>query len=142
MKRINHSPSKTVISAVFMGFLLLVGPFNTQAADMGVEEAGKGRFMDYCAVCHGADAKGGGPFATMLTKQPSDLTVLSKNNGGAFPFDRVFETIDGRGNVGGAHGSNEMPIWGADWEGSSVAAQTALRGRILEMIIYLRSIQQ
>ena len=134
---------KNVALSLFIIVVSLLFSFtNTQAADAGVEEAGKGRFMDYCAVCHGGDGKGGGPFATMLKKQPSDLTMLSKNNDGTFPFDRVFETIDGRGNVGGAHGSAEMPIWGADWEGTSVAAQTALRGRILEMIIYLRSIQQ
>ena len=134
---------KNVALSLFIIMVSFLFSFtNTQAADAGVEEAGKGRFMDYCAVCHGGDGKGGGPFATMLKKQPSDLTMLSKNNDGTFPFDRVFETIDGRGNVGGAHGSAEMPIWGADWEGTSVAAQTALRGRILEMIIYLRSIQQ
>jgi len=78
----------------------------------------------------------------MLTKKPADLTVLSKNNGGTFPFDRVFETIDGRDTIGGAHGTKEMPIWGGEWKGSSVASETALRGRILEMIIYLRSVQQ
>ena len=134
---------KNIALSLFIIMVSLLFSFtNAQAADAGVVEAGKGRFMDYCAVCHGGDGKGGGPFATMLKKQPSDLTMLSKSNDGTFPFDRVFETIDGRGNVGGAHGSAEMPIWGADWEGTSVAAQTALRGRILEMIIYLRSIQQ
>lgn len=112
------------------------------AADEGVEAAGKKRYMDYCAVCHGADAKGSGPFAKMLTTPPADLTVLTKNAGGTFPFDRIFETIDGRTTVGGAHGSPEMPIWGGEWKGSSVASETALRGRVLEMIIYLRSIQQ
>ena len=134
---------KNIALSLFIIMVSLLFSFtNAQAADAGVVEAGKGRFMDYCAVCHGGDGKGGGPFVSMLKKQPSDLTMLSKNNDGTFPFDRVFETIDGRGNVGGAHGSAEMPIWGADWEGTSVAAQTALRGRILEMIIYLRSIQQ
>ncbi len=112
------------------------------SADEGVEAAGKRRFGDYCAVCHGVDAKGVGPFAKMLTKQPADLTVLTENAGGTFPFDRIFETIDGRTTLGGAHGSKEMPIWGGEWKGSSVASETALRGRVLEMIIYLRSIQQ
>lgn len=111
-------------------------------ADEGVEVAGKNRYMDYCAVCHGDDAKGAGPFANLLATAPSDLTVLTKNAGGEFPFNRIFETIDGRTNVGGAHGSKEMPIWGGEWKGSSVASETALRGRILEMIIYLRSVQQ
>jgi len=111
-------------------------------ADEGVEAAGKNRYMDYCASCHGVDAKGAGPFAVMLTKKPSDLTLLSKNNGGTFPYDHVFEAIDGRDMIGGAHGSKDMPIWGGEWKDSSLASETALRGRILEMLIYLKSIQQ
>tara|TARA_R110002096_G_scaffold8239_20_gene34661 strand:- start:431 stop:859 length:429 start_codon:yes stop_codon:yes gene_type:complete len=115
---------------------------NAQAADEAVEAAGKARFMENCAVCHGPDAKGGGPFTSLLKAAPSDLTLLSKNAGGEFPFNRVYDAIDGRASVKGAHGSKEMPIWGGEWKGSSVAAETAVRGQILEMIIYLRSIQQ
>ncbi|RLA49241.1 MAG: cytochrome c [Gammaproteobacteria bacterium] len=107
-----------------------------------IEAAGERRYMDYCATCHGADAKGAGPYATMLTKKPSDLTLLSKNNGGAFPFERVFETIDGRDMIGGAHGSEDMPVWGSAWKGTGVASDAGLRGRVLEMLIYLKSIQQ
>lgn len=125
--------------AAVMGLAL----FTTNAlADKDVEAAGKARFMENCAVCHGADAKGGGPFTTLLKSAPSDLTMLSKGNGGDFPFNRVYDAIDGRASVKGAHGSKEMPIWGGEWKGSSVAAETAVRGQILEMIIYLRSIQQ
>jgi len=112
------------------------------AADEDVAEAGKARFMEFCAVCHGADAKGGGPFKPMLTKAPLDLTVLAKNNGGVFPFDRVYDMVDGR-TMPGAHGTQEMPIWGATWRtDSGVGAETEIRGRVLELIIYLRSIQQ
>lgn len=117
--------------------------FATNAlADQDVEAAGKARFMENCAVCHGPDAKGGGPFTTLLKSAPSDLTMLSQGNGGEFPFNRVYDAIDGRASVKGAHGSKDMPIWGGEWKGSSVAAETAVRGQILEMIIYLRSIQQ
>lgn len=125
--------------AAAMGLAL----FATNAlADQDVEAAGKARFMENCAVCHGADAKGGGPFTTLLKSAPSDLTMLSQGNGGEFPFNRVYDAIDGRASVKGAHGSKDMPIWGGEWKGSSVAAETAVRGQILEMIIYLRSIQQ
>ncbi|MEQ8233332.1 MAG: hypothetical protein RLW61_10350 [Gammaproteobacteria bacterium] len=114
----------------------------TQAADDEVAAVGKTRFMDFCAVCHGADAKGGGPFVPMLKAAPPDLTVLSKNNGGDFPFNRVYDMIDGR-SMPGAHGTEEMPIWGGEWKRiNAIGAETALRGRILEIIIYLRSIQQ
>jgi mono/diheme cytochrome c family protein len=112
------------------------------AADQSVEDLGKARYMDYCAVCHGADGKGGGVFKAMLNKAPVDLTLLAKNNGGEFPFGRVYDTIDGR-NMPGAHGTVEMPIWGGTWRtDTALGAETELRGRILEMIIYLRSIQQ
>jgi len=125
--------------AAVMGLAL----FATNAlADQDVEAAGKARFMENCAVCHGPDAKGGGPFTTLLKSAPSDLTMLSQGNGGEFPFNRVYDAIDGRASVKGAHGSKDMPIWGGEWKGSSVAAETAVRGQILEMIIYLRSIQQ
>jgi mono/diheme cytochrome c family protein len=113
-----------------------------EVSAQSVEEVGKARFIEGCAVCHGVDAKGTGPVANVLTPKPSDLTMLSKNNGGAFPFMQVYDTIDGRA-LPSAHGTREMPIWGKRWKGGpSPAAETALRGRILEMIVYLRSIQQ
>jgi len=147
MKNMNHycriantfvRPTALVIALV-TGTAFIAGSAN---ADESVEQAGKQRFMENCAVCHGSDAKGDGIFTQLLKASPSDLTVLSKSAGGEFPFNRVYDAIDGRGSVKGAHGSKDMPIWGGEWKGSSVAPETVLRGRILEMIIYLRSIQQ
>jgi mono/diheme cytochrome c family protein len=112
------------------------------AEPTNVVEAGKARYLDFCAVCHGADAKGGGVFKAMLNKPPVDLTTLSKNNNGSFPFGRVYDQIDGR-DMPGAHGTVEMPIWGGTWRtDSALGAETEIRGRILEIIVYLRSIQQ
>ena len=55
----------------------------------------------------------------------------------------MYDTIDGR-DMPSAHGSREMPVWGANWKLDSpgFGSDTLLRGRILEMIVYLRSIQQ
>ena len=112
------------------------------AADESVEAAGKARFMESCAVCHGVEAIGDGPYAGLLTKKPANLTLLAKNNGGVFPFNVVYDSIDGRG-PNGAHGTKDMPVWGANWKGGNAqGAETAVRGRILETIIYLRSIQK
>lgn len=113
-----------------------------EAADESVEAAGKTRFMESCAVCHGPQATGDGPYASLLNKKPTNLTLLAKNNGGDFPFNIVFDSIDGRG-PNGAHGTRDMPVWGSNWKGSTaLGAETAVRGRILETIIYLRSIQK
>lgn len=112
------------------------------AADESVEAAGKARFMESCAVCHGTEAVGDGPYASLLTKKPANLTLLAKNNGGNFPFNAVYDAIDGRG-PNGAHGTRDMPVWGANWKDNSApGAETAVRGRVLETIIYLRSIQK
>lgn len=106
-----------------------------------VEQSGKDRFGQYCAVCHGPGAKGDGPFANLMTTKPADLTILAKNNKGEFPFGHVYDTIDGR-NMLTAHGTRDMPIWGHELKDSGLSGETGLRGRLVETIVYLRSIQE
>ena len=106
-------------------------------------EAGYERFIDSCAFCHGVDAKGDGPAAGMLEKKPADLTQLARNNGGRLPITQVYDTIDGR-NILRSHGLQEMPVWGDLWS-NSVPAQYAefyVRARILEILLFLDSIQE
>jgi mono/diheme cytochrome c family protein len=107
--------------------------------------AGKQRFMQNCAACHGENAQGAGIVATHLETAPADLTQLSKNNGGSFPFKSIYDTIDGRTDIG-AHGSRDMPVWGAEYKlGTPTAggmSESVVRGRILELIVYLQSIQE
>lgn len=69
-------------------------------------------FKEYCAVCHGNDAKGDGPAADALKKRPADLTQLARKNGGNFPELHVMNFIKGQ-DVVAAHGSRDMPIWGS-----------------------------
>lgn len=57
-------------------------------------------FATYCAGCHGADARGGGPDAEGLSVQPPDLTRLSARNGGTFPLVAVMSQIDGYSRTG------------------------------------------
>lgn len=134
-----HRSARGLLLAVGVA-LAAAGPVHADDAD--VAAVGKERFASFCAACHGLDAKGDGPVAFVLKQKPVDLTVLAKNNGGSFPFNRVYDMIDGR-DMTKAHGTREMPVWGGEWKDASrLGAETELRGRLLEIIIYLRSIQQ
>ena len=75
-------------------------------------DLGRSLYRLGCAVCHGLDGKGKGPLSGQLKAAPADLTVLAKNNHGIFSISSVYEIIDGR-KVIAAHGTREMPIWGA-----------------------------
>jgi mono/diheme cytochrome c family protein len=111
---------------------------------------GRREYMSRCAVCHGVDGKGNGPLhaSGFLTKPPTNLTILAANNGGRFPLQRVFKTIDGRLSIP-AHGPRDMPVWGDAYltDGAprdSLGAfdpELHVRARILALVDYLARIQ-
>jgi mono/diheme cytochrome c family protein len=105
------------------------------------EGLGARLFKIYCATCHGTTARGNGPLADQLRRQPPDLTSYTVRNGGVFPSSRVYEIIDGRGVRG--HGDREMPVWGDAFRSTAdgLASETA-RSRIDAIVEYLRAIQQ
>ena len=72
---------------------------------------GQDIFHAYCATCHGDSGKGDGPIASVLDTPVTDLTTISKRNGGVFPSERVRSIIAGDELIK-AHGTREMPIWG------------------------------
>jgi mono/diheme cytochrome c family protein len=69
-------------------------------------------FQQHCATCHGTDGRGHGPAAGALQQPPQDLTLLSRKNGGKFPYQQVKEITDGKRSPTAAHGTREMPVWG------------------------------
>lgn len=99
-----------------------------------------------CAICHGIQGDGAGPYGEFLKVNPPGLTELSKANGGKFPMDYVLSVIDGRAGIR-AHGS-DMPIWGPAFETKmeekmgEEAGQVRARGLMLSVAYYLRSIQK
>jgi mono/diheme cytochrome c family protein len=112
------------------------------AGQASTAASGSGLFVNYCASCHGPQAKGNGPMAEVLKIKPADLTTIAKRNGGKFPSDIVFRTIDGRNPVRG-HGGQDMPVWGNTFlrvEGG--ATPEVIRARIESLVLYLESIQQ
>jgi mono/diheme cytochrome c family protein len=101
--------------------------------------AGSELYKFYCSNCHGLDAKGR---AAASAGQPaaSDLTLLSRRNGGLFPHDRVTRIIE-HGSVDlPAHGPTGMPVWGAIFRGLE-PNDTLVEIRIANLVQYLESIQ-
>lgn len=129
------------LSVIFIG--------GVGAADKSA--SGAAEFKNSCALCHGSDGKGGG-VADLLKKAPPDLTLLSKNNGGKFPTERVATMIDGRELVR-AHGERDMPAWGNRYSTDQVKAaeyygdmpykdtEMYVKSRIKALSDYLVSIQ-
>ena len=114
-------------------------------------DIGKFEYENKCATCHGLSGKGNGSFAEFLKTQPTDLTMLAKNNGGVFPVDHVYGVIDGR-SVVKSHGDRDMPIWGSSYarEGRTAAdfyfdlpssTEMRVRAYILALVDYLSRIQ-
>lgn len=134
------------ITAPLFGAILMGAPACAFAA--GKVDIGKRDFDANCAVCHGANGKGRGAFVELLKAPMPDLTVLAKNNGGVFPFQRVYEAIDGTQPIK-AHGFREMPIWGRhfgfraapDVDDYPYDPEAAARGRILTIIDYIYRLQ-
>ena len=127
--------------------MLMMSSGATLAAENS--DAGKSDYDMLCASCHGKLGKGDGPLQSELMKQIPDLTVLTKNNNGVFPFDRVIMIIDGRQRVK-AHGPRDMPVWGNVFSvqtsiyNESITlsdAQAIARSRLLSLTEYLSRLQ-
>jgi mono/diheme cytochrome c family protein len=111
-------------------------------------DPGRREFMNSCAACHGADAKGNGPLRASLQRPPSDLTSLTQKNGGVFPIQRVQQVIDGRAEIK-SHGSREMPVWGerfanqgwSEYFDVAYNADAYVAARVMLLADYLNRIQ-
>jgi len=137
--------------------LILTSTLSLSAIAFAQQEAtdfGKREFENSCADCHGMDAKGNGVLTANLKVAPPDLTLLTKNNEGVFPIERIYAVIDGRTQIA-SHGSRDMPIWGTrymvnaaehfigvPYSGVPHNLEAYIRTRILNLINYLRRIQQ
>ena len=103
--------------------------------------AGKDTFKQYCAACHGLDAKGHGPAREALKIPAPDLTTLSKRHGGEFPYDYVTGVLTfGPGFT--AHGSSDMPTWGPIFQYLDNYNQAAVQKRIHNLCDYLATLQE
>lgn len=102
--------------------------------------SGKEMYESYCAVCHGTDGKGNGPAASALKTPSTDLTTLSKNNGGKYPSLKVSAAIRGDSNVT-AHGTKDMPVWGSLFRDMSQGHEGEVQQRVNNLTKYIESLQ-
>ena len=103
--------------------------------------AGAELFRTYCASCHGTAARGDGPLASAMTRKPSDLTEIAKRNGGLYPSELVFRTIDGKKPIRG-HGGPDMPVWGDAFARSRDGGDPERVKRVIQSLVdFLESIQ-
>jgi mono/diheme cytochrome c family protein len=136
---------QSLILAIFLG---LGGQVAASAQSKVIKEVparmidsleGKDLYREYCAVCHGVDAKGAGPAASALKKTPTDLTLLARKNKGKYPTLAVQSTLKGHGNII-EHGTGDMPMWGPIF--SQTGQQRDLGDmRVMALIKYIEQIQ-
>ena len=96
-------------------------------------------YLAYCAACHGRSGVGDGPAAVALKTPPANLTILAQKNGGKFPSDSVMQVLRSGPANAKAHGSAEMPVWGALFS-ASLDSSTSTQ-RIYNLSKYLESMQ-
>lgn len=114
--------------------------------DTAMPEPGEGAalYQQNCAVCHGADGKGGADLARAAGR-PADLTLLAQGNGGVFPRAAVLSTIDGYNRM--ALGDQRMPEFGGFLEGGTVpmdvgdGRMTPVPRPLAALVTYLETLQ-
>jgi mono/diheme cytochrome c family protein len=107
-------------------------------------ELGERFYQEFCASCHGVNARGTGPVAPLLGAPVPDLTLLVSRRGGTFPVDEIYRIIDGQANLAG-RGPRHMPIWGYEFFGDNPDDELAHREateKIEALVRFLESIQR
>lgn len=129
-------------AAVIAAMLMMPAVASAQeGAPLKQTTAGAAVYSSYCAVCHGTSARGDGPLSSSMKRKPANLTEIAKRNGGAFPADLVFKTIDGRQPVKG-HGGPDMPTWGDAFSKSREAGDEERVKQVIQSLVdYLESLQ-
>ena len=128
---------QTAKFAVFAPLILFI------ATSALCQPNGKRDFDELCAQCHGATGTGEG--RTLTEANPPDLTLLSRRNGGKFPFEHVNRIVDGR-EMTESHTRAAMPFWGQVLQTpeheNTPESNAEVKARILAIVEYIRSIQK
>ncbi|MEP3528213.1 MAG: cytochrome c [Sulfitobacter sp.] len=98
-----------------------------------------------CVSCHGGSGRGDGPLAENFDPKPTDLTLLARGNGGAFPRARALSYIYGNPEQG--HLARVMPQFGEAMANDTVPIEvdgvmTPTPQVLAALLAYLESIQR
>ena len=134
-----------ICAAIFSGLALGIvhGQSNSGAGETLNRTSpanGKQMFDNYCASCHGLDAKGHGPAAPALKTPPTDLTGLSRSNHGEFPEAHVIAVLQ-YGTTIPSHGAAEMPVWGPILGKMDKVSPQVQKLRVSNLVRYLETLQ-
>ena len=132
--------------------LLIAGTLGVIAVALAAETfdvtTGQREYQANCAACHGASGAGGGPLTDFLPRPPPDLTACAMRNGGSFPTELAWHTIDGR-SFASEDKLREMPLWGESFEKAALGSpeppgesEQVVNARIWSLVDYLKSIQR
>jgi mono/diheme cytochrome c family protein len=135
-----------ILLATLLSLLLIAAPKGGLAVDNAAPSnavpSGKAIYKQYCAACHGVEAKGDGPYASMLKVPPPDLTILAKRHDGKFPYDYVSNILRFGPGPTILHGSPDMPAWGPIFQWFDKNDERAVAERIKNLCDYLASLQE
>ena len=95
----------TVMMLLLTGFIVSTA----QAEEKGDAAAGKAKYDQFCATCHGPEGKGDGPGAAALDPKPRDLSNAEFTS--TISNEHIYKVIREGGPSVGL--SATMPPWGS-----------------------------
>lgn len=131
----------TGICLAVLGSAFVWAQNSTLTITAGRTDARDGRQMytSYCASCHGMDGRGRGTMAPRLKTAPTDLTMLSRNNGGTYPALHVKSILQ---FASPDHPSSSMPAWGSVLGEMDRRVTTDMESlRIRNLVEYIETLQ-
>ena len=102
---------RTLAITLLLGLTVAFGQTSTPRKLVSSME-GNDLYVAYCASCHGLSGKGDGPVAAVLKGPLADLRTIAKRHKGKFPVEEIEKMIIKGKGARGAHGSEDMPVWG------------------------------
>ncbi|MBE1282983.1 MAG: c-type cytochrome [Rhodobacteraceae bacterium] len=128
--------------ALFLSGLALIPTL--VACSQSIEGRGAALYRQNCASCHGPTGAGDGPLVADLPVPPANLRLLSADNDGIYPEERVIATIHG---YQGKNAEALMPEFGALIDGpkgvwtSPQGQQIPTPQALLDLSAYLQTLQ-